>query len=148
MLNRLEKRGDALKSANFEKASAIEKEMTQFKNENFDELTVPKYFYCTFHTEHAYNLAQEMNQLKLLGEIIELKQATEPTDIIWEHRNIRKSERGCRCLVVSLIMAILCLMSFTFIIFLLKTRLAFEYKQSPPGISCARTVEAYGEDLR
>jgi len=31
--------------------------MTEYKNKHFDELTEPKYFFCTFHTEHAYTVA-------------------------------------------------------------------------------------------
>lgn len=57
MLNRLQKRADALKSAKYEKAKEIQQEMTEYKNKHFDELTEPKYFFCTFHTEHAYTVA-------------------------------------------------------------------------------------------
>ena len=35
--------------------------MTRFKNENFEKLTTPKNFFCTFHTEYAYSLALKLN---------------------------------------------------------------------------------------
>ena len=57
MLKMLEKRANALKKGKFAEAQKIQKEMTDYKNENLDELTVPKNFYCTFHTEYAYHKA-------------------------------------------------------------------------------------------
>ena len=69
--------------------------MTAYKNEHFDALTTPVAFFCTFHTEYAYKKALEILPLKFLNmdehHHIKLGQATEPTDILWENRHIKKS---------------------------------------------------------
>ena len=51
MLQLLEKRAVALKSANFKKADEIELEMTHYKNENFEKITTPNTAYITFKHE-------------------------------------------------------------------------------------------------
>ena len=48
MLKFLEKRADALKKADFEKATKIERKMTRFKDKHYEELATPNTAYCTF----------------------------------------------------------------------------------------------------
>lgn len=86
MQSLLTKRADALKAGKFDKANELEDEMTKYKNDNFDDITCPRYFYVTFHTEYAYHKALEFHHFNFLEMEIEIKQATEPTDIIWENR--------------------------------------------------------------
>ena len=50
----LEKRATALRAADFEKASLIEKKMTDYKNENYKKLTQPNTAYVTFVYESAF----------------------------------------------------------------------------------------------
>ena len=48
MLILLHKRYKYLCNARFDKAEEIEAKMTELKNEKYDELIVPNYFWCTF----------------------------------------------------------------------------------------------------
>jgi len=48
MLRLLKKRASLLNNAKFEKARAVELEMTKIKNEKYAQLVQPIYFYCTF----------------------------------------------------------------------------------------------------
>ena len=59
MMAQLEKRANFLKKREFAKANDVEKKMTEIKNAKFENLTMPKLFYCTFHTEYAYSKANE-----------------------------------------------------------------------------------------
>ena len=63
----LQKRGTALKAGKFDKAKEIQQELTDRKNARFKDLTIPRYFYCTFHTEYALHKAVEVNTFELLG---------------------------------------------------------------------------------
>lgn len=88
----LSNRALALKAGKFEKARTIQNEMTKYKNDNLEELTAPKMFYCTFHHEYAYHKAIEVDkkmQLSIMNEQVSIREATEPMDIIWENRHIR-----------------------------------------------------------
>jgi len=44
--------------------------MTKLKNENFDDLTIPRNFYATFHTEYSYNLAIKTHIFPFFGQDI------------------------------------------------------------------------------
>ena len=35
--------------------------MTKYKNDNLEDLTTPKMFYCTFHHEYAYHKSIEVD---------------------------------------------------------------------------------------
>ena len=48
MLVLLNKRYNYLCSAKFGKAEKIEEQLTKIKNEEYDDLVVPNYYFCTF----------------------------------------------------------------------------------------------------
>ena len=125
MMKFLEERANALKSGKFEKANEVEVKMTEYKNKegNLEHLTQPKLFYCTFHMEYAYSKALFYHTFPLLGEDVEIKQAIEPTDIIWENQQVRKNERMCRWIFVVFIMIILTFGCFSSILWLLKKKI-------------------------
>ncbi len=54
MMNLLEKRANFLKATKFDKANEVEDEMTKYKDDNLENLFMPKVFYATFHTEYGY----------------------------------------------------------------------------------------------
>ena len=123
MMNLLAKRANALRKRNFAKAKRIQEQMTKYKNENFEKLFIPKKFFCTFRTEYAYHKALEVNTFQFQGEDINIAQAQEPTDIIWENRHFTKTDRRFRFMIVVLVMSILALFAFLVIILTLKQKL-------------------------
>ena len=54
MMVLLEKRANFLQAGKFDKANEMEVEMTALKTAEYENLTRPKTFFCTFHQEHAY----------------------------------------------------------------------------------------------
>ena len=143
MMTQLEKRANFLKKRQFAKANEVELKLTEIKNEKFEMLTIPKLFYCTFHTEYAYTKANEANDMLFLGGHINIQQATEPTDIIWENRHYRKNNRRIRWVFVSIIMIALSFGAFIAIIFLIKRKLLITFQKSPPGVTCDSVIESY-----
>ena len=92
MLKFLEQRAIALRSANFEKADKIEKEMTEHKNipENFDKIMRPNCAYVTFRNDTAFQKIIELsekqeNSLHYRDVQIKVKRALQPTNILWEN---------------------------------------------------------------
>ena len=96
MLKFLEQRAVALRSANFEKATKIEHEMTQFKDENFKMLTEPNTAYVTFKYESAYLKCLELydaegkpdgtnTAFSYKSEPLNIKRANQPTNLLWEN---------------------------------------------------------------
>jgi|APSaa5957512535_1039671.scaffolds.fasta_scaffold15528_3 hypothetical protein len=79
---------------------------------------MPCCVFVTFEDEEGTNRARNYNdepQKKLLGvEEIKIKEAAEPTDIIWENREYSPTERTVRTVIVWII--IVCLLGVSFII--------------------------------
>jgi hypothetical protein len=82
---------------------------------------MPVAVFVTFADEDGVNIAVDYNkipQMKLLGEDIEVTQAPEPTDIIWENRQYHPAERKLRSICSWIIILILLFISlitiFTF----------------------------------
>ena len=109
----------------------------------------PKVFFATFHTEHAYYISQQPNikEFNFEGSPIELKQAAEPTDIIWENRHIRKSERNWRWCSILIVMALLTFGVFTIMVYLVKQKLIVQFIKDPPGVDCVVVTSSYKTDL-
>ena len=151
MMNYLKDRATALRSGDFKKAEKIQEKMTEYKNKNFDLLTIPKLFYCTFHHEYAYHKAVKLSKKRnfvFINTEISIKEATEPTDIIWENRHIRKNWFTVRWSMARMCMVILSFFGFLIIIVLLKNKLSIQYIKSPPGLECDNVLNAYGADLQ
>jgi hypothetical protein len=66
--------------------------------------------------------------VKILGENLKLKRATEPTNIIWENREYTKVSRFMRFLIVLFILGLILMVSFTTIVTLKKRALSAREK--------------------
>ena len=68
MLKLLIKRASCLNSAKFDKAKLIEEQLTQIKNEKYEQLVKPIYFYCTFKERAGCQRALEKKKLKFMDK--------------------------------------------------------------------------------
>ena len=84
------------------------------KNTNFEKYMRPNTFYVTFKYEDTLVKAVEMKSFELCNETLNLKRAKEPTNIIWENRDVSKTQRKINASVVICIMAIVLLGFFLF----------------------------------
>jgi hypothetical protein len=70
-----------------------------------------------------------------------VKEAVEPSDIIWENRNFTEQTRNIKKLVVFTIVAICLTISFAIIFLCQKKSLSFKNKY--PRVQCARYADNY-----
>lgn len=90
---------------------AVEKQISQLKDEKFEELTRPVSAFITFEEEDGYNIALSNFEpnYTLTGKLLPSTQqffnqdlyflpATEPTNIIWENRHFTSRDRLKRTL--------------------------------------------------
>jgi hypothetical protein len=75
----------------------------------------------------------------MLGDEIEIKEASEPSDIIWENRQYTTAQRTFKKLVMSIIISILLLLSFSSIFYCSKWSLSV--KEKYPKVNCAELNE-------
>lgn len=76
----------------------IEEKISAMKNENLDSYTRPVFAFLTFENEAGYEVARkyandQMDDAQLLECKINITEATEPTDIIWENRHYTEQQK-------------------------------------------------------
>jgi len=99
LIKLLKKRGGVIAEGKFFKLPAIDKEINILKEEDIQSLTKPVSAFITFETQDAFERACEFRCTKTMcgslkaehefdGAPLYFEAAPEPTNIIWEHRQI------------------------------------------------------------
>mgnify|MGYP000737003631 FL=1 len=114
--------------------------------QDFDSLTIPTAAFITFESDDSKEIAMDNESDRLLlGLDFKFKDASEPTDIIWENRLFTKKDYIIRQLKAFLIIAILLAGSFGIILAIS----AYSAKMAAvfPPQDCAGVENAYGTTL-
>jgi hypothetical protein len=87
------KRGKLIGSEKWEDLKKLNKEISDKLHEDkfMNDMQTPVSLFVTFETEEGHSRACVYNdfpQAKLLGQELDLQEASEPTDIIWENRQL------------------------------------------------------------
>ena len=103
--------------------------------------------FITFENEEGFVRAKIAHQhgVTLLGDRVKIEQAPEPTNIIWENREITAFSRFLRGLFAVVILGILLALSF-YIVIKLKTA-AKEADDKYQRGNCKEINQIYGPDL-
>lgn len=124
----LMKRGDHIKNEEWDKVNQINKELIEKVDKCVKDKGMcsaqPCKVFITFDDEESklranaynqhYNYSYETHEV-FLGEYIDIEEAGEPSDIIWENCNISKKQRLGRGLLVFLAIFLLLCSSFILI---------------------------------
>jgi len=155
IINLLTQRGNFIKAEKWAKLHEINKKIEdKIKSQPLlDKLQTPCSVFATFESEEGYSRACVYNEQvsdlilpksfgKILGDELDLQEASEPTDIIWENRHFLPVTRSMKRLVVYLIVIIMLAMSAAIIYSLSvnSTRLKFKY---PVG-GCQEIISSFG----
>lgn len=112
-------------------------------------MIVPVGAFVTFESEEGFQrcitLKRKESTVKILGERPKLKSASEPTDIIWENREITPLSRFLRLTFVTFIALILLALSFSVIIRLKQRAIAANQKYVKQ--ECQEIEDIYGDSL-
>jgi hypothetical protein len=98
----------------------------------------------TFETEEGVQRALAWNDVptcKFLGEDLDIQQASEPTDIIWENRQYEQWQRTVRRCIVWIIIIIMLGASAALIYKM--TLISNSAKFMFPKVDCAQTAKTY-----
>ena len=100
MLKHLHLRAAALKATKFEIAQEAERRLTDEKNRNYEKVTRPNGFFCTFRYETGQHAAIKLGvQEKLMfrdDPLRAVKRACEPDDLLWENLEVTQKARSWR----------------------------------------------------
>ena len=150
----LKKRGEYIKSEKYELLEELNEEIDKGleNQELLDKLQKPCSCFVTFETEEGYARAQLYNKQVeekvlpryygyFLEEKIDIQEASEPTDIIWENRQISPSWRFQRSIIVWLIIVLMILVSAAIIYVCSYTSIALKLRY--PITNCKSITKEY-----
>jgi Cytosolic domain of 10TM putative phosphate transporter len=148
LIKRLVKRGLCIKNADWEGLKKADAQVQQALQDNFEALRTPVSVFVTFESEEGYNraLAIKEHNLKIdwMGRPLLFDPAPEPTDIIWENRELTNSQRLVRLLITIAITLVLLGISFTVII-VLKQK-SMESNQKYGDADCLEIARIYSAE--
>ena len=147
MLLLLNKRYDYLCKAKFDKVEQIENEITRVKNEKYSQLVVPNTFYCTFMEGKGQAAALQVDdgKLDIDGVELEIKEAVNPSDIIWLNRGVSKREWQLRLVIAIIIVLVTSIGVYVFFSFEMGLQIYIKLRQSPPGVMCNQLYSVYDD---
>jgi len=90
----LTERGDALKTGQIIKARKIEDKLKELKERYYNKMSKPTIAYVIFNEEEAALRARKVKnkQIMFYDKTITFSRPPEPSNIIWENKNISKKQ--------------------------------------------------------
>ena len=132
LINLLKKRGEHVKNNNWPALKKINEELDKIKTKEYQNLIVPVGAFVTFESEEGLQrcltLKDKESQVTVLGRKPEIKEAPEPTNIIWENRQFSFVQRFLRAILAVAVIAILLSISFSIIVSLKSKARTAKYK--------------------
>ena len=135
IINLLKKRGKLIEKEDWNAMAEIDSEINKIKKEELRQVITPVSVFFTFENEEGvnrclgYNKAvnAEFNLFKyqkwLDKYILDFKQASEPSDIIWENRHITDAERRYKKIITHVVLAFVLSLSFSMLLICSQTRI-------------------------
>lgn len=145
----LKKRGTLIKTEKWEKVADLNEQILKElkdtdkivdkkeKKNLIDLLQTPCSVFATFESEEGYNRAKKYSdqpQKCFCMQQLDIQEASEPTDIIWENRFYSENTRNFRRVIVWTIIGIMLAMSGAIIFFMTNYSLKLKFKY--PKVDC------------
>lgn len=156
LLHLLQERGTAVASGMFKNLPEVDKKINELKKHEANSLTKPVSAFITFETQDGYERACEFEgYYNWKGELIAenefdgaglyFNEAPEPTNIIWEHRQITRATQLHRTVIVTVVIIFLLILAFFAFLFLKQATVQAAQKY-PAGTNCQEIYEIYHID--
>lgn len=154
IINNLKRRGNYIRNQQWSKYVKINNKIVKRlhnSQELLDKMQTPVFCFLTFETEEGKCRADLYNQTvqqedfamyrTFLGAEIDLHEASEPTDIIWENRHFTTCQRILRTILVCFIL--LGVLACSFYAIYTAQKMALAMKKKYPKTPCAPIIEEY-----
>jgi len=157
LISLLQQRGAAILAENWDSMRTIDGTINTQKDQNLEEWTRPCSVFITFQNEEGLQRAINMSEVikkdydthgylnEWFGdEAIEIQPASEPSDIIWEHRHFTDKQRFKKSIVVGLV--IFLMLAVSFVVIFIAQKVALDITNTFPVVNCVE-FDVYGDTL-
>jgi len=142
LIHALRDRGQNIALQKFDRVQQTDEEINVLFRD-FESLTRPTAVFVTFEEEDATIIAKKIvTEERLLELPFKFKQASEPTDIIWENRHFSSADYFFRQMIAYIVIGLLLFGSFAFIYKVART--SAEIARVFPRVDCESIEETYG----
>ena len=110
-----------IKDNNWAGLRKISEALDKVKTKQYSNLRIPVGAFITFESEEGFQRClalKNKSKVQILGQKFQVKEATEPTNIIWENRQHTNVSRFFKALFVVFVIIILLAISFSIILVL------------------------------
>ena len=143
MLELLQKRYKYLCDAKFEKAARVEDQLTNLKNNQYPNLTIPNTFFCTFMEGEGQRTAVSLGEIDCdEGYKLNMKEAKNPSNVLWMNMGVPRKTQVIRGLIVAFIVLIMVVIVYFIFTVEVSAQIYISYKGNPPGINCGAMIKA------
>jgi len=157
LLHLLTQRGTAVNNAQVDKLPKIDEQINSIKEAEKDTLRVPVTAFITFETQEGYeracNIKAKRNWLcrlnyeqEFLDAPLYFREAPEPTNIIWENRQVTFFQQIIRTIIVIAIILVL-FVGCLFVFYYLKKTTVTNYQRYPPSTNCNSINSLFNNQL-
>lgn len=113
LLDSLRLRGDYIKYHQWKQLNELNREMTRQLHESMEDVVTPVCAFVTMESETAYNHLSSVPSVNLFVKDSKVKEAVEPTNIIWENRDFNPLLRFGRLILI--VIAVCVVLGVTFL---------------------------------
>lgn len=155
----METRGQYIKDLDFQRVKDVDDEINKMIKEKYKNLTEPVCAFITFESTEAKTEAVayskemrkgkrdnsqkiEYGQETILNKVPKFVTASDPTNIIWENRQIKGFTFCCRMSTAIVIISVLLICSCLFMLFLKNASLKMVMKY--PSVDCQALFQIFG----
>lgn len=122
--------------------------MTAVKNQKFEQLVQPIYFYCTLKGTAGIERALELGELRFMDgkHKVPILQARTPSDLLWLNRDVSKRSArigGTVMAVIILFLTVIC--GYAFVVEL-SVQVYVMLRINPPSADCSVISNVYDEE--
>ena len=118
LLDSLRTRGDLIKYQQWDDLNKLNVELTQRIRDDMENITTPKCAFVSIESETAYNYLSDIDYEGKKGKILlaglesSVKEAPEPTNVIWENRDFDKHIRWSKFILVCIAVIFVLFLTF------------------------------------
>ena len=118
LIDDLVKRGELIKFQQWDKLNELNSQITEKMREKSEDISMPKCAFVSIESETAYNILSDYETEGEKGKIVlggyksSIKEAPEPTNVIWQNRDFNKSIRWIRFIFVCIAVVIVLFLTF------------------------------------
>ena len=145
----LRQRGSSIKNNDWDEYKRLNLVLDDVKRNLYSDCVTPVSAFVTFELEEGMErcltLGDSKSRVRILGEQVKVSKAAEPTDIVWENREVTKLSRFVRFILIASTVCAIMLVCFATIVGLQQQ--TFHIKNKYQRVECSDVEAVYSSEM-